>query len=135
MTPRAPRGLKAAGRSLFRAIAGGLPAAWEFDERELELLGLAAHQADQLATLEKAIADRGTFILGSAGQPVLNPAIAEARMARVTVSRLLGALQLPDGEEEQPRSAAGQRARRAARARWDRREQVRQQREAARGAA
>jgi hypothetical protein len=64
---------------------------------------------------------------GSAGQLVMNPAIAEARQARQAVAKLLGALQLPD-EEEEPRSEAGRRGQRAARARWDRRDQVAEQR-------
>lgn len=120
----APKGLGKRGRALWRSVVSGLPDDWEFDDREAALLGLAARQADDLALLEEAIASRGTFVSGSAGQPVLNPAIGEARQARMAIGRLLGQLELPDGEEEQPRTAAGKRAQRAARARWDREARV-----------
>jgi hypothetical protein len=57
------------------------------------------------------------MVLGSAGQPVLHPAVVEARQARLAISRLLGTLSLPD-EEAEPRTVAGLRAQRAARSRW-----------------
>ena len=129
----APRGLGNRGRALWRSIEGGLPEGWELDERERAILTLAARQADDLARLETAIRKGGAMVLGSAGQPVVNPAIVEARQGRLAVGRLLGQLGLPD-EDAEPRTEAGKRAQHAAQARWARRERVAAQREAIRGA-
>lgn len=114
-----PKGLGNSGRALWRQIARALPEGWELDEREEALLRLAARQADDLTRLETAISKSGPMVPGSAGQPVVNPAIPEARQARLAISRLLGALHLPDAEEA-PRTAAGQRGQRAANLRWSR---------------
>jgi hypothetical protein len=84
---------------------------------------MAAHQADDLAALEAAIAEHGTMTSGSRGQVVVNPAIGEARQARLTISRLIGLLGLPD-EDDQPMTAASRHAKGAARARWSRKEDV-----------
>lgn len=119
----APKGLGAPGKALWKAVLGGLPKGWELDEREQEFLGLACHQADDLALLEKAITKTGAMVAGSKDQTVVNPAIPEARQARLAISRLLGALELPDAEEE-PKTHAGLRGQRAARARWGRREHM-----------
>lgn len=66
-----------------------------------------------MARLEADVRDRGTTVLGSAGQPVLNPAISEARQGRLALGKLLGAITLPDSESEGVR-----RARHAATERW-----------------
>ena len=115
----APTGLGPRGRSLWKSITEGLPEHWELDEREVEILTLAARQADDLEALEKAIRDEGTMATGSKGQPVLHPAVGEAGQAHLTISRLLGALSLPD-EERAARTQAGLRGQRAAWSRWDR---------------
>ncbi len=127
----APRGLGNRGRALWRSVAKGLPSGWELDEREAALLTLAARQADDLAKLETAIKREGAMARGSAGQPVVHPAVVEARQARLAIGRLLSQLALPD-EEDQPRTEAARRAARAARARWDR---VAERRERQRGAS
>ena len=121
---KAPAGLGQRGKALWKSVTEGLPDGWELDERELAVLELAAGQADQLDALEAAIRRDGVTAVGSAGQLRLNPAVAEARAARLAVGRLLGQLQLPDADA-QPRSEAGRRGQRAARARWDRTAQVR----------
>jgi phage terminase small subunit len=118
--PKPPTGLGNSGRALWRQIARALPADWELDEREEALLRLASRQADDLTRLETAIAKDGAMVRGSAGQPVVNPAIVEARQARLAISRLLGSLHLPDADED-PRSAAGRRGQEAAKARWGQR--------------
>ena len=54
---------------------------------------------------------------GSQGQEVLHPAVPESRQARTAAARILAALRLPpDADHASP----SERARRAARARWDR---------------
>jgi phage terminase small subunit len=118
-----PKGLGNRGRALWRSVAKGLGEGWELDEREVAILTLAARQADDLANLEQAIKHDGAMSTGSQGQPVVNPAIVEARQARLAIGRLLGQLALPD-EAQEPRTEAGKRGQRAARARWGRRDQI-----------
>jgi phage terminase small subunit len=125
-----PMGLGPAGKALWKSVHDDLPDGWDLDHRELELLSLAARQADDLARLEKAIEKEGTMSTGSTGQPTLHPAIPEARQARQSIGRLLGALQLPD-EDDQPATAASHRGRAAARARWGRREHLERMRNGA----
>jgi hypothetical protein len=102
---------------LWRSIARSLLDGWELDEREEAILRLAARQADDLARLEKAISRDGAMALGSAGQPVVNPAITEARQARLAIGRLLGTLHLPDADQE-PKTLAARRNQAAAQTRW-----------------
>lgn len=130
-TPKPPAGLGNAGRALWRQIARALPDGWELDEREEAILRLAARQADDLSRLETAISKDGAMVLGSAGQPVVNPAITEARQGRLAIGRLLGTLALPDGEAEKGTTAAGRRGQQAARGRWDRRNKEQRQQRAA----
>lgn len=129
----APRGLKPRGRALYRSVERGLPAGWELDEREREILVLAARQADDLAALEAALKRDGMVVRGSARQPRLNPAVSELRQGRLALGRLLGQLDLPDADE-QPQNEASRRARHAATSRWARVASVKQRREASRGA-
>lgn len=78
-----PKGLGNAGQALWRAIHKGLPDGWELDEREVAILELAARQADAVAELEAIIAAEGTMAQGSTGQPVVHPAVMEARQGRL----------------------------------------------------
>jgi len=117
----APKGLGTAGRALWRKIASSLPDGWELEEREEAILRLAARQADDLSRLESAISKDGAMALGSAGQPVVNPAIIEARQSRLAIGRLLGQLALPDDDAAGGSSAsASETGRKAANARWSR---------------
>ena len=104
--PKPPKGLGAAGKGLWSEVHKALPSRFEFDEREREILSLAAHQADDLARLEKAFKE-SMMVKGSQGQPVLHPAVAEARQARWSISRLLIRLDIPASKPAaQPHPAA-----------------------------
>lgn len=127
---KAPSGLKPAGRAVWRQIVDDLPEGWELDGRERRLLTLACRQADDLAALERSIAKHGAMTVGASGQAKLNPAVTEARQARLAVARVLGQIGLPD-EEEQPRTEASRRAQHAANVRHD----LDAQRKARRGTA
>ena len=124
--PRAPAGLGAAGKALWRRLTG----AFEFAEHELALLEVAARQADDVAALEAIIRDDGMVVAGSAGQPRLNGAVAEVRQGRLALGKLLGALALPD-EADRPASAATLQARKAAESRWSRKRAEQERRAAA----
>jgi hypothetical protein len=110
---RAPAGLGAAGRNLWRSVAG----AFDLDPDEAELLRQACRCADELADLRSALAASDTVVAGSTGQPRPNPLYTELRAHRETLARLLRALDLPD-EEAARGSAASARASEAARRRW-----------------
>ncbi len=112
-----PDGLKAPGERLWDQVLDGLPDGWELDERELAVLELAARQADVLADLEEVVERDGPMATGSTGQDVVNPAVVEARQARLAIDRLLGKISLPvpekDGETaNSTRARAGARQRR-----------------------
>jgi len=119
--PDAPAGFADAGSELWEKVLGSVPEAFELDDRELAILSAACRQADDVARLEIAVGEDGPMTTGSQGQPVLHPAIVEARQGRLALSRLLGQLQIPD-EDDEPRSLTSARAKRAADVRWRRRE-------------
>lgn len=127
---KAPDGLGNAGRALWRQVSAGLPDEWEFDERERAILFAACRQRDDVSRLESAIKADGVMSVGSQGQPVVNPAVVEARQGRLALGRLLGQLDLPDADEK-PRSEASKRAQRAANVRWG----LEREKEARRGKA
>lgn len=52
-----------------------------------------------------AIPIREADIAGARGQPVVNPSVAEICQARVALSKLLGALELPESTRDAVRSA------------------------------
>ncbi len=120
---RAPSGLGAAGKAVWRAVLDDLTAAgngsetWELDGRELLILEAAARQADLNRELEQALARDGVMIEGSQGQARMNAAATEVRQGRVAVEKLLSALALPS-EDGRAVTAAQKRAATAAVARW-----------------
>src|SRR5919201_6739739 len=121
MSQRAPTGLGAAGKRLWKSVTEGLT----FRPDELATLESACRTADLVAELDAVIAKAPTMIVGSMGQRVVHPAIQEARLQRQLLASLLSRLDLPEadglGGSEWDGLTAKQRARRAARARWDRR--------------
>lgn len=115
---RTPSGLGASGKALWRSVVAGLPNGWELDDRERAVLELACRQRDDVAALERSLSRSGRMVKGSRGQDRLHPAVAELRQARLAIGRLLGQLELPNVEEEK-KTAASQRASKAAQTRWD----------------
>jgi hypothetical protein len=126
----APEQLGSAGKALWDAIQNGLPKGWELDERETAILLLASRQADVVADLEAAVAG-GVMAEGSTGQPVVHPAIAEARQGRLAIDRMLAKIVLPAADKSGGETSASELGRRAAHSRWGRE----RTREARRGAA
>ncbi|MBN3458794.1 terminase [Mycobacterium sp. DSM 3803] len=87
-----PRGLKAAGRRLFDAVA----ADYELDPPEAVLLGEACKMVDLLADLRAEVARSGLMVDSSQGIRV-NPAAVEARQLALALTKLVGSLGLPKG--------------------------------------
>lgn len=107
------KGLRAAGRRLWRDVTE----AYDLRPDELAVLREMARQVDELDRLAAALADIEPVTVGSKGQPVAHPLLAEARGARLVLARLTSTLSLPD--EGTPGMTAKQRhAQRAADARW-----------------
>ncbi|MGH4001744.1 MAG: hypothetical protein ACRDTJ_30270 [Pseudonocardiaceae bacterium] len=114
-TPKAPAGLGAAGRKLWREIL----ADFELPTDALSLLTAACRTIDELDKLHTAMAGAEVMTTGSQGQPVVNPLFAEARAHRATLAKLLAQLALPDEDDTPPLTATQQRAQKAAQARWE----------------
>ena len=87
MADRAPNGLKASGRRLWKAVVGEL----ELDEHERSLLIEACRTADALDALDAVIAADGVMV---DGKP--HPALVESRQQRVVLTRLVASLRLPE---------------------------------------
>src|SRR5581483_4306575 len=113
MAETMPKGFKAPGKALWRAILADLQGDWELDRRELHFLERACRVEDQIAELEKAVAEDGATVAGSRGQTVVHPALSEARQLALVQQRLLGSLELSD-PTERPATPAQARGRRAA---------------------
>ena len=93
-SPAPPKGLQAAGRKLWRSAVE----AYELDEHEL--LDRLADEADGASLL----------IRNSRGDDVTNPLLAERRQQSIVLARLLAALRMPSGEEEnRPQRRGGAR--------------------------
>lgn len=100
------------------AFWDAVQAEFEFDERESELLLEACRTMDAIDALVVAVAENGTMIEGSKGQPTLNPAIPELRQQQAALGRLLGQLDLDDEDADVLRKAQQLKAHAAAQARW-----------------
>lgn len=117
--PKAPRGLKAAGRRLWDSFT----AEFVFDAAGLVLLEAAARSSDLEARCQRAVdAAKSLSVKGSRFNLVELPEAGTLLKARAQTAALIKQLQLPDSEEEKQRKSesVSDAARRAARARWDR---------------
>lgn len=110
----APPDLAARGRKFWRETTGQ----FELTPAELEILKETCRTLDDLDRLAASVAAEGAMVAGSAGQPVVNAALTEARGQRLTLHRLVAALNLPDQDGAAVPSAQNIRAKRAAGARW-----------------
>ena len=127
--PVPPSGLGESGRLLWLAIVGDLAEGLELEARELDALGRACSCADRIAALEVEVNRDGVMVEGSKGQPVLHPAIPEIRQTELARLRLLGSVETDDPAAGVSSGTPAQaRARRAAQARWARRDRLREMR-------
>ncbi len=119
--PSPPRVLARRGRALWRALHADL----EFDAHESEIVLEACRTADTIDQLQAAVDEQGVTALGSMGQTIVHPAVAEIRQQQASLSRLLTTLNLNAALEGQTGDVAMQRAisaqaSAAANARWAR---------------
>lgn len=94
--PAAPKGAGPAGRRLWRSIV----ADFDLAEHELSLLRRAVHIADVCADLERIVADEGLIIRAQSGDLRTHPAAVELRQQSILLARLVVALRVPLGEQD-----------------------------------
>lgn len=94
--PSAPAGSGTAGRRLWRSVM----ADFELSEHETALLREAVRVADTCSDLQARVDLDGPVIAGKAG-PVAHPALVELRQERVLLARLIVALRVPLGDQEE----------------------------------
>ena len=91
--PEPPGDLQASGCALWVAVV----AEWDLDTHELQLLHETARTVDLCDRLQVVLDDEGAMSESSQGVRV-HPAAVELRQQRITLARLLTALNLPSGE-------------------------------------
>lgn len=105
--PRTPKGLKTAGRGLWKAVHEG----YELGDHERLLLVEACRVADRLDRLAEEGDGAPLTVTNFKGDPVANPLLSEARQQAIVFSRLIASLRLPDDEEGvRPQRRGGARA-------------------------
>ena len=115
MSTKTPAGLRAAGKRLWAAVAES----FVLNPGELAVLEQACRTADELDRLDKAVRALPDLVVsGSMGQPRMHPLLNEARAHRLLLERLVGALALPDEDEESGLRPGQRHAQRAAQGRW-----------------
>lgn len=98
-----------------KRLRADLPDGWEWDSRDLTLIHLAQSTADTIERLEKALAVNDVVEAGSKGQARVSPLVAELRLQRESLAKILARLSIPTDE-----SVKSETHQRAANARWDR---------------
>ena len=92
----APKGLGTAGRRLWRAVVDE----YDLSEQELTLLRQAACTADLADRLQTVVDEEGPMVSAKDDGTRAHPALVELRQQRITLARLLVALRVPIGDEE-----------------------------------
>jgi hypothetical protein len=88
---RAPNGLRPAGRAIWAAVT----ADHELEAHEQALLTELCRVKDRLDALAKLLDAEGVLVDGR-----VHPALVEARHLGITFARLVAALRLPPGEDD-----------------------------------
>lgn len=110
-TPKPPGDLKRSGRTLWRSVV----ADFDLDEHERQLLHETCRTRDLLDRLQTTLDADGVMSESSQGVRV-HPAAVELRQQRVVFARLLAALNVPSGMQDEsgaagrPRGVYGPRA-------------------------
>lgn len=114
----APSDLGVTGARLWRDLTAP-PAGerLEFSAGETVILTAACKSADTIALLEASLAVDGPVVSGSKGQPKLSGVVAELRLQRAALARLVQALAITDDGAELT-TPAQRRAQKAAQKRW-----------------
>lgn len=95
----------------------GITEKYELRVDELLILEDACREVDLIDRMEREQSTGDLTALGSQGQPVAAPLIAELRQHRAMVANLMKQLKLPD-EDGRAGASTSEAARKAANARW-----------------
>jgi hypothetical protein len=103
-----PRNMGSAGKKLWKSIADR----YVLDQHEVLLLLQACRCADTLDAIAAELATAELTVRNRFEELVTHPLVTEQRQQAITYARLVAALRLPDGEEQdarrpQRRSARG----------------------------
>lgn len=93
--PRAPRGLGASGKTLWKAVLSD----YELDEHEQSILVQACRISDACDKLQGIVDDEGVMCESSQGTRA-HPALVELRQQGIALARLMTALRIPAGESD-----------------------------------
>lgn len=117
--PQMPENLGVEGRLLWNSVT---QAHGDLGPDVIRTLTDACREADIVQRLEDELRDSPLMVRGSQGQLVASPLVSEVRQHRAVLSGLLKALKLPQTADGAKRADedASEKARSAARARWDR---------------
>ena len=99
--PRAPEGTRKAGQKLWKAVANNYTLA----EHEMTLLVQACRIADTCDDLQAFIEKNGPLVAGSSGR--VRAAVGELRQQRIALARLVVALRVPIGDQEETPATTG----------------------------
>ncbi len=113
--PPAPKGLGLKARRLWRDILKD----FQLGPAELRILEDACREVDLIERIETELDGADLVVRGSQGQPVANPLTQEVRLHRAVLRQLLGALRLPEDDQDSWSGlSTSERGCRAAMARW-----------------
>jgi len=110
-------------RMVSEILAEMTEAGVQRDAKEVALLATARQLVDHLDALEQVIAKDGALLTSSTGVVRVHPAVVEHRQLAATVPRVLAAIIVGDSTAGTGKHPAKVRV---ARARWDRRDQLRE---------
>jgi phage terminase small subunit len=114
--PRAPAGLQARGRSLWREVLRS----FTLDAIELELLHQLCAVLDRCDAIEAELKDAPLMVGGSIGQPRCNPLLAALREEEKMMDRLASSLGVSMPGQSGNKGKGSGHQRKAAYTRWNR---------------
>ncbi len=114
--PALPESWTASARETFEAVSE--ECGDSLSSAELAELYHACFLESTAERLDRVAADAGMVARGSTGQTILHPAVTEARLSRTAAAAILARLHRPSAAPAP--TAASERGRRAAAARWSR---------------
>jgi hypothetical protein len=116
--PKMPANLGTEGKLIWTSITK----AHDLGPDAVRILTDACREADIVQRLEDELRDSPLMVTGSQGQLVASPLVSEVRQHRSVLSALLKALRLPVTADvaRMAEQETSEKARAAARARWDR---------------
>lgn len=113
---KAPAGLGAKAAKFWTDTTS----VYELSAHEALMLEGACRELDLIERLEQGLEGQDLVAVGSMGQPVAHPLLAEVRQHRAAFNSIVKQLRLPEVEDEKPMSPRSMQAQAAANARWSR---------------